>query len=147
MDMQSGGNRRDIPSGAVLASAGSAMAVRPPAAGRHDAPQRGRPGATHAQPGAAQGGAARGWVLAGPIYDGQGVGAVRNAEIGLVNRDLVGDEAGAVAAAVAAHLPVGRCRAVLLGIAQGHARADGVKVSVAKLPSTWRGTGFCNLWA
>jgi hypothetical protein len=79
--------------------------------------------------------------------DWQGVGAVRNAEIGLVNGDLVGDEAVAVAVAAAAHPPVGRYRAVPLGMARGHVRADGVEVSVAKLPSTWRGTGFCNLWA
>ena len=79
--------------------------------------------------------------------DGQGVGAVRNAEIGLVNGDLVGDEAVAVAVAAAAHPPVGRYRAVPLGMARGHVRADGVEVSVAKLPSTWRERGFCNLWA
>jgi len=79
--------------------------------------------------------------------NGQGVGAVRNAEIGEVDGDLVGGEAVAEAATAAKWNPAGRSQAVLLGIAQGHARADGVKVSVAKLPSTWRGTGFCNLWA
>ena len=79
--------------------------------------------------------------------DGQGVGAVRNAEIGEVDGDLVGGKAVAGAATAAAQLSVERYRAVPLGMARGHVRADGVEVSVAKLPSTWRGTGFCNLWA
>ena len=81
------------------------------------------------------------------MADGQGVGAVLNAEIGEVDRDFGGRRGGAAMATATEQLLVGRSRAVLLGIAQGHARADGVKVSVAKLPSTWRGTGFCNLWA
>ena len=78
---------------------------------------------------------------------GQGVGAVRNAEIGEVDGDFVGGEAVAEAATATKWNPAGRYRAVPLEMARGHARADGVKVSVAKLPSTWRGTGFCNLWA
>ena len=78
---------------------------------------------------------------------GRAVGTVRNAEIGEVDGDFVGGEAVAEAATATKWNPAGRSRAVLLGIAQGRARADGVKVSVAKLPSTWRGTGFCNLWA
>ena len=45
--------------------------LRLPAAGRCDAPLRGRPGATHAQPGAAQGGAARGQVLEGLMTMGR----------------------------------------------------------------------------
>ena len=79
--------------------------------------------------------------------DGQGVGAVRNAEIGEVDGDLVGGEAVAGAATAAAQFPAGRYRAVPLGTARGHVRADGVKVSVAKLPSTWRETEFCNFRA
>ena len=69
--MQSGGSRRDSPGGAVLAAAVAVPPLRLPAAGRRDAPQRGRPGATHAQPGAAQGGAARGQVLEGPMTMGR----------------------------------------------------------------------------
>ena len=78
--------------------------------------------------------------------DGQGVGAVRNAEIGEVDGDLVGDKAVAAAETATGQLPVGRYRAVPLWMARGHVRADGIEVSVAKLPSTWRETGFCNLW-
>ena len=79
--------------------------------------------------------------------DGQGIGAVRNAEIGEVDGDFVGDKAVAATATATGQPPVGRYRAVLLEMARGHARADGVKVSVAKLPSTWRGKAFCNLRA
>ena len=76
--------------------------------------------------------------------DGQGVCAVRNAEIGEVDGEFEGRQGGAATAAAAAHLPVGRYRAVPLGMARGHVHADGVEVSVAKLPSTWRETGFSN---
>ena len=69
---------------------------------------------------------------------GQGVGAVRNAEIGEVDGDFVGGETVAEAATATKWNLAGRSRAVLLGIAQGHARADGVKVSGAQLPSTGR---------
>ena len=78
--------------------------------------------------------------------DGQGVCAVRNAEIGEVDGEFEGRQGGAATGTATGQLSVGRSRAVLLGIAQGHVRADGVEVSVAQLPSTWRETGFCNLW-
>ena len=79
--------------------------------------------------------------------DGQGVGTVRNAEIGEVDGEFEGRRGGAATGTATAHPPVGRPRAVLLRMARGHVRADGVEVSVAKLPSTWRGRSFCNLWA
>ena len=80
------------------------------------------------------------------MTNGHGVGTVLNAEIGEVDGDLVGNEAVAVAVTTTGQPPAGRSRAVLLGMARGHVRADGVEVSVAKLPSTWRETGFSNLW-
>ena len=82
------------------------------------------------------------------MADGQGAGAVRNTEMSEVDGEFGGRRGGGVAVTVTAtgQLPPGRFRAVLLVMARGHARADGVKVSVAKLPSTWRETDFCNLW-
>ena len=81
------------------------------------------------------------------MTNGHGVGTVLNAEIGEVDGDLVGNEAVAVAVTTTGQPPAGRSRAVLLGMARGHVRADGVEVSVAKLPSTWRKTEFCKKWA
>ena len=78
--------------------------------------------------------------------DGQGVCAVRNAEIGEVDGEFGGCRGGKSGRRSTRQFPVGRSRAVLLGMARGHVRADGVEVSVAKLPSTWRETGFSNLW-
>ena len=78
--------------------------------------------------------------------DGQSVGAVRNAEIGEVDGEFEGRRGGAATGTAAAQFPAGRYQAVPLGMARGHVRADGVEVSVAKLPSTWRETGFSNLW-
>ena len=78
--------------------------------------------------------------------DGQGIGAVQNTEIGEVDGEFEGRRVGPATRTATGQPPVGRSRAVLLGTARGHARADDVEVSVAKLPSTWRETGFCNLW-